>query len=128
MVPQQRAESGRRRGAEDLSEWQAAAEKLSTDGKSGIGLPANKQLYTDQTVYSFMVNSGAGDLYNDDGSIAFDKPETVKAYDFYSKLAKFSPPDNSTWTWGGGGMLCKQQLRHDPAVRCHQHLRNAGRR
>lgn len=82
------------------SEWQAAAEKLSTDGKSGIGLPANKQLYTDQTVYSFMVNSGAGDLYNDDGSIAFDKPETVKAYDFYSKLAKFSPPDNSTWTWG----------------------------
>ncbi|MET3583186.1 multiple sugar transport system substrate-binding protein [Mesorhizobium robiniae] len=82
------------------SEWQAAAEKLSTDGKSGIGLPANKQLYTDQTVYSFMVNSGAGDLYNDDGSIAFDKPETVKAYDFYSKLAKFSPADNSTWTWG----------------------------
>ncbi|RUU32860.1 carbohydrate ABC transporter substrate-binding protein [Mesorhizobium sp. M6A.T.Ca.TU.002.02.2.1] len=82
------------------SEWQAAAEKLSTDGKSGIGLPANKQLYTDQTVYSFMVNSGAGDLYNDDGSIAFDKPETVKANDFYSKLAKFSPPDNSTWTWG----------------------------
>lgn len=82
------------------SQWQAAAEKLSTDGKSGIGLPANKQLYTDQTVYSFMVNSGAGDIYNADGSIAFDKPETVKAYDFYSKLAKLSPADNGTWTWG----------------------------
>jgi multiple sugar transport system substrate-binding protein len=82
------------------SEWQAAAEALGKDGRYGIGLPANKQLYTDQTVYSFMVNDGAADLYNDDGSIAFDKPETVKAYDFYSKLAKLSPPDNGSWTWG----------------------------
>jgi multiple sugar transport system substrate-binding protein len=82
------------------SEWQAAAEKLSSDGKYGIGLPANKQLYTDQTVYSVMVNSGAADIYKDDGSIDFDKPATVNAYDFYSKLAKLSPADNGSWTWG----------------------------
>jgi len=82
------------------SEWQAAAEKLSTDGKYGIGLPANKQLYTDQTVYGVMVNGGAADIYKDDGSIDFDKPATVNAYDFYSKLAKLSPADNGSWTWG----------------------------
>ncbi|MBN9258089.1 MULTISPECIES: ABC transporter substrate-binding protein [unclassified Mesorhizobium] len=82
------------------SEWQAAAEKLGGDGRYGIGLPANKQLYTDQTVYGFMVNSGAADIYKDDGSIDFDKPGTVKAYDFYSKLAKLSPADNASWTWG----------------------------
>ena len=82
------------------SEWQAVAEKLSANGKYGIGLPANKQLYTDQTVYSFMVNSGAADLYDANGSIAFDKPQTVKAFEFYSKLAKLSPPDNGSWTWG----------------------------
>lgn len=82
------------------TEWKAAAEKLSTDGKYGIGLPANKQLYTDQTVYSFMVNNGAADIYTDDGTIAFDKPETVAAYQYYSELQKLSPPDSTSWTWG----------------------------
>lgn len=82
------------------TEWKAAAEKLSTDGKYGIGLPANKQLYTDQTVYSFMVNNGAADIYADDGTIAFDKPQTVAAYQYYSELQKLSPPDSTSWTWG----------------------------
>lgn len=82
------------------TEWKAAAEKLSTDGKYGIGLPANKQLYTDQTVYSFMVNNGAADIYAHDGTIAFDKPETVAAYQYYSELQKLSPPDSTSWTWG----------------------------
>lgn len=82
------------------TEWKAAAEKLSTDGKYGVGLPANKQLYTDQTVYSLMVNSGAADIYADDGTIAFDKPETVAAYQYYSELQKLSPADSTSWTWG----------------------------
>ncbi|MGO4831177.1 ABC transporter substrate-binding protein [Rhizobiaceae sp. 2RAB30] len=82
------------------TEWKAAAEKLSTDGKYGIGLPANKQLYTDQTVYSFMVNSGAADLYSEDGKITFDKPETVAAYQAYADLQKLSPADSTSWTWG----------------------------
>lgn len=82
------------------TEWKAAAEKLSADGKYGIGLPANKQLYTDQTVYSFMVNGGAADIYSDDGKIAFDKPETVASYQAYADLQKLSPPDSTSWTWG----------------------------
>jgi multiple sugar transport system substrate-binding protein len=82
------------------SEWKAVAEKLSTDGKYGVGLPANKQLYTDQTVYSLMVNNGAADIYKDDGSIAFDDPETVAAYQAYADLQKLSPPDSTSWTWG----------------------------
>jgi multiple sugar transport system substrate-binding protein len=82
------------------SEWKTAAQKLSTDGKYGIGLPANKQLYTDQTVYSFMVNDGAADIYGDDGSIAFDNPKTVAAYQAYADLQKLSPPDSPSWTWG----------------------------
>ncbi len=82
------------------TEWKAAAEKLSTDGKYGIGLPANKQLYTDQTVYSFMVNNGAADLYSEDGKITFDKPETVAAYQAYADLQKLSPADSTSWTWG----------------------------
>lgn len=81
-------------------EWRAAAEKLSVDGVSGMGLPANKQLYTDQTIYSVMVNGGATEIYNEDGTLRFDNPETVGAYEFYTDLHQFSPADSTSWTWG----------------------------
>ena len=85
---------------ETWDDWKAAAEALSTDSMYGIGLPANKQLYTDQTVYSVMANGGASELYNEDGTLRFDNPETVEAYAYYADLAKLSPPDNASWTWG----------------------------
>jgi multiple sugar transport system substrate-binding protein len=81
-------------------EWKAAAEKLTVDGKYGMGLPANKQLYTDQTVYSVMLNGGASEIYNEDGSLRFDNAETVAAYDFYKSMIAYSPPDAPSWTWG----------------------------
>ena len=81
-------------------EWKAAAEKLTTDGQFGMGLPANKQLYTDQTVYSVMLNGGASEIYNEDGSLRFDNPETVAAYDFYKGMMAYSTPDAPSWTWG----------------------------
>ncbi|MEY3961255.1 MAG: hypothetical protein RIR14_1909, partial [Pseudomonadota bacterium] len=81
-------------------EWKAAAEKLTVDGQFGMGLPANKQLYTDQTVYSVMLNGGASEIYNEDGSLRFDNPETVAAYDFYKSMLAYSPPDAPSWTWG----------------------------
>jgi multiple sugar transport system substrate-binding protein len=81
-------------------EWRAAAETLTVDGQYGMGLPANKQLYTDQTVYSVMLNGGASEIYNEDGSLRFDNPETVAAYEFYTAMLAFSPPDATSWTWG----------------------------
>jgi multiple sugar transport system substrate-binding protein len=81
-------------------EWLAAVEKLTTKDQYGIGLPANRQLYTDQTVYDFMINSGADEIYNQDGTLRFNNPETVAAYDFYKQLYQFSPPDSPNWTWG----------------------------
>ncbi len=80
--------------------WLAATEQLTTDGQYGIGLPANKHLYTDQVVYDFMVNAGADEIYNPDGTLRFNNPQTVEAYDFYSQLYRFSPPDSPNWTWG----------------------------
>ena len=65
-----------------------------------MGLPANRQLYTDQTVYSVMANGEASEIYNEDGSLRFDNPETVAAYDFYNSMMAFSPPDATSWTWG----------------------------
>ena len=82
------------------SELKAAAKALTKDGMYGIGLPGNKQLYTDQTIYSFMVNSGASEIYNSDGSLRFDNPATVSAYDTYKDLYQYSAPDAANWTWG----------------------------
>lgn len=81
-------------------EWQAAAEALTSDGAYGMGLPANQQLYTDQTVYSVMANGGTAELYNADGSLRFDNPQTVEAYSFYDDMLAYSPPDAPSWTWG----------------------------
>ncbi|NAZ35890.1 ABC transporter substrate-binding protein [Rubellimicrobium sp. CFH 75288] len=81
-------------------EWRAAAEALTADGQFGMGLPANRHLYTDQTVYSVMLNGGAAEIYEEDGSLRFDNPETVAAYEFYQSMMPFSPPDAPSWTWG----------------------------
>jgi multiple sugar transport system substrate-binding protein len=51
-------------------------------------------------VYDFMVNAGAQDIYDDEGNIVFDTPETATAYEFYSTLWQNSPPDSTNWTWG----------------------------
>lgn len=81
-------------------EWRAAARALTTDSRFGMGLPANRQLYTDQAVYAVMVNGGASEIYNEDGTLRFDNPETVAAYAFYDSMMEFSPPDAPSWTWG----------------------------
>ena len=82
------------------SEWRKDAEMLTKAGMYGAGLPANKQLYTDQTVYAMMVNNGAAQLFNDDGSLRFNNPKTVGAYSFYKDMFKYSAPDATNWTWG----------------------------
>ena len=90
-------------GIEELNnweEWASAVEALTGDGTYGIGLPANRNLYTDQVVYNFMINAGASDLYNDDGSLRFNNEQTVRALDFYARLSQFSPPDSPSWAWG----------------------------
>jgi multiple sugar transport system substrate-binding protein len=90
-------------GIEPPTNWDellAAVEALTTEGQYGIGLPANKQLYTDQVIYDFMVNAGADEIYNPDGTLRFNNEQTVAAYDFYNQLYQFSPPDSPSWTWG----------------------------
>lgn len=90
-------------GIEQPKTWDellAAVEKLTKEGQYGIGLPGNKNLYTDQVVYDFMINAGAEEIYNSDGTLRFNNPETVKAFDMYGKLYKFSPPDSANWAWG----------------------------
>jgi len=69
-------------------------------GVYGIGLPANKQLYSDQVLYNIMLTAGASEIFDEDGAVVFDNPNTVKAFEYYKELWQYSPPDSVSWTWG----------------------------
>lgn len=77
-----------------------AAEALTGGGRYGIGLPGSRSLYTDQVIYNFMIGAGAQDLFDEDGGIRFDNPDTVRAFEMYQQLYQFAPPDAVSWIWG----------------------------
>jgi multiple sugar transport system substrate-binding protein len=82
------------------SELEAAAAALSTNGTSGIALPAGKNLATDQVLYSFMVTGGAANFFTEDGEVDIDTPETAAAFELYNDLLKYSPSDSASYAWG----------------------------
>ena len=81
------------------AEWLSAVKTLTTRTQFGIGLPSMKNKFTDQVIYDFMINSGASELYNSDGTLRFNNFQTVAAFDFYQQLYKYSPPDSPNWAW-----------------------------
>ncbi|MFH5823832.1 ABC transporter substrate-binding protein [Georgenia sp. AZ-5] len=81
-------------------ELRNAAETLTTEGRSGIALPAGKNLATDQVIYSLMITSGAANIFTEDEQVDFDKPETVAAFELYDELLQYSPPDSGNYAWG----------------------------
>lgn len=85
---------------ETWSELRAAAEALTTDGTSGIALPAGKNLATDQVLYSLMVTGGAANFFTEDGAVDLNTPEAVAAFDLYNDLLQYSPTDSANYAWG----------------------------
>ncbi|WP_055107569.1 ABC transporter substrate-binding protein [Paenibacillus ihumii] len=81
-------------------ELKAVAEKLTTGKQYGIALPASKSMATDQVLYSFLASGGAKHIMNGSNEITFDNEKTVAAYQMYSDLLQFSPPDSNTYQWG----------------------------
>lgn len=82
------------------SELLAAAQALTTEGTSGIALPAGKNIASDQVVYSFMVTGGAANFFTEDGQVDLDTPETVAAFEIYKELLQYSPGDAASYAWG----------------------------
>lgn len=65
----------------------------------GIGLGGGRNLFVDEQAYMFMASCGAK-FFNEDGSIAFNSPETVKFLNAYKELYKYSPVGSDAWMWG----------------------------
>ncbi len=82
------------------TEWIDVVTKLTGDEKYGIILPANKNLFTTENVYSMMINANAR-VYGPDGKIAFNSPETIETLAFYKDMVKrAAPPDAASYDWG----------------------------
>lgn len=90
-------------GLEPPTTWEElihCAKTLTKDGVYGIALPASLSMATDQVLYTFMASAGAKSVIDADNKITFNNPDTVKAYETYSELLKYSPEDSNTYTWG----------------------------
>ena len=68
----------------------AAAEKLTADGKFGVGLFGHKGEDTVVVGDSFIFSNG-GKILNDDGSCALTEAPAVEALTYLQGLAKFAP-------------------------------------
>ena len=86
---------------ENWEEWLDGAEAVTNPGDNefGICLPANRNLWTTENLYTLMINNDAY-VYGPDGKIMFDTPETVETLDFYKRLFEAaSPADAANWGW-----------------------------
>lgn len=82
-------------------EWLTLLEEGTDAGNDtyGICLPANKNLWTTENLYTLMINRDSY-VYGPDGKIMFDTPETVKVLDFYKNLFNAASPEAATnWGW-----------------------------
>lgn len=86
------------------------AEKLTVDedgdGETdiyGIGLVASKSLATQEFFWSILTTYG-GHVYDEDGNVDFNTPETVEALKTYKKLWEYTPPEATGWIWGEAEM------------------------
>lgn len=67
-----------------------AAEKMTGDGKFGVGLFGHKGEDTVVVVNSFIFSNG-GKVLGDDGSCALDEAPAVEAMSYLQELSKFAP-------------------------------------
>lgn len=84
---------------QDWDQLRSYAEKLTGDGKHGIGITSSKHLYTDQEFYSFMITNGGKELFTPDGEVDYNKKANVETMSLYKELSEFSPPGSNSWTW-----------------------------
>lgn len=83
-------------------EMLAMAKDITERGKGdvyGIGLGGGRNLFVDEQAYMFMASRGAK-FFNEDGSIAFNSPETVEVLKYYKELYQYSPVGSDAWMWG----------------------------
>jgi len=84
---------------ENWEEWLQASTEATSGDRHGIVLPANKNLWTTENLYTLMINNDSY-VYGPDGGIMFDTQETVETLDFYKQMFEQASPSGATgWGW-----------------------------
>lgn len=80
-------------------EWRSVNASVTDGDNYGIVLPAGKNLWTTENLYTLMIQNDAY-VYGPDSGIMFDTQETVETLDFYKQMfTQASPPDATGWSW-----------------------------
>lgn len=78
---------------------EVAAKLTNPPDVYGIALTAGLNLLTQELAWCFMAPSGT-ELFDAEGNVTFNSPETVRAVSIYRDLFKYSPPGSAAWIWG----------------------------
>ncbi len=65
----------------------------------GIGITASDSLLTQEMIWAVMSSYGTN-VFDEEGNLVFDSPETVKALEMYKKLFKYTSSSATGWSWG----------------------------
>ena len=75
---------------------------VDNDGKIdiyGIGQTGAKNLATQEFAWNIMTTFGAS-VFDDEGKVVFNSPETIEALTYYKRLWDYTPPGAIEWSWG----------------------------
>lgn len=89
------------KGLEPPTTWdniiKAAEEFYNPDKQEyGIVIGTDKDSYARQTFTQYALSNNAR-IFDENGNIVFNSPEMVETLDYYSRLAKFTPPGPDGW-------------------------------
>ena len=88
-------------GLQEPTNWDElllAAEALTKDGSYGLNLPSKKAMFTDENAHALMHTNGVR-IFDENGKVVFNSPETVETLEYYQKLAEFASPDSLQMDW-----------------------------
>jgi multiple sugar transport system substrate-binding protein len=85
-----------------LDELVATAKVLAEKGKGkyyALGTAFGRGEYTDETFSTLALWPMGGSVFDDKMKVAFNRPVTVKALEYYKSLYPFTPPGSETWEY-----------------------------
>lgn len=65
----------------------------------GMGIGAGRNLMTSEQIYIFLASAGA-QIFDEEGNISFNNPQTIRALEMYNDLIQYAPPGAEAWSWG----------------------------
>ncbi|MBO67439.1 MAG: hypothetical protein CL398_03925 [Acidiferrobacteraceae bacterium] len=80
-------------------EYVAAAKKMTKGDMYGCSLPYGKTHMTNTIMWTFIYQAG-GLVIGPDGSVVFNSPETVAAFEFMKEMRPYCPEGANSYSWG----------------------------